>query len=925
MIEKAEQVQRSAFSMPQQIIDEVLTTGGNDRDSVMRICVQYSKNKSAEENIAFLKNEYGTGGKGFIFDGNKVSVWWNEAGRMGEQWSETERPANGIQIAYGERASGRGELVSWEQAEKRIGELLELGRFAPQETLDGMNEFERRTAAVNFYEMYRDSNRDEYPELEEYFNKEWFKGAYDDTISRTAELFSQTENVIAATAVADALNRLYVDDENIMRFRLYSPDKVLSVLEDLRLEHKTFTSDRTTQTAPSFITEDEIDRLLTRGSGYNSGKVRIYLYFNEHTDRKERIDFLKNEYGTGGYGGGVFNEWHDAKGIIFSRSDIMSPLAKVTIPWNKAEKRIDSLIKSNRYLTEREIAEDIPRYRSEQEQQKIRNEKYDYLHNMITDEWDSVSKDERMQTLPKRLAYFTDLLENYEKQYFDRHQVEDLIDKTEIGISEAIKNPQTRQSLIDTMNDLKGYSTGLTAGCAYKFAEELAEIRNITLEKVGDFYEIYGEEAVEAARVLEITLTRRHNENGDIPMTGFPVHVLERYTRILNESGYVVDIPQKEYDLGFGSLGNGTTVWNRLEEENGDYKTVAHIDETGEIKYYEDLPDDVKQRIEAQAEYDNIIGRNLVIDERSFVVESVDYTSGDVSMRDVTFENNVGFPINRVEKIDVVERILTEQEQTAEVKQEEKSEHTEETEQVQTEQSDLTPNFKRPKSARVDNTVIYPEIPMSERHNFRITDDNLGVGGPKEKFKNNIAAIEMLKTLEEEHRLAMPEEQEILSRYVGWGGLSDAFDETKDNWHTEYSQLKNLLTDTEYSSARESSLTAFYTPPLVIRSIYNALENMGLKSGNILDPSMGVGNFEGMMPDSLSGCKVYGIELDSISGRIAQQLYQKNSVAIQGYQNSTLPDSFFDCSFGNPADIYGLTAEKARYYAVPGYFKQMFF
>lgn len=184
---------------------------------------------------------------------------------------------------------------------------------------------------------------------------------------------------------------------------------------------------------------------------------------------------------------------------------------------------------------------------------------------------------------------------------------------------------------------------------------------------------------------------------------------------------------------------------------------------------------------------------------------------------------------------------------------------------------------------------------MSERNNFRITNDNLGHGTPTEKYRANVEAIRLLKSLEAEHRLATPEEQEVLSRYVGWGGLADCFDER----NSHYAELKSLLTDEEYRAARESTLTAFYTPPVVIRSVYQALENMGLKQGNILDPSMGIGNFEGMLPDSLSGCKVYGIELDSISGRIAQQLYQRDSIAIQGYENTALPDSFFDAAVGN--------------------------
>lgn len=192
----------------------------------------------------------------------------------------------------------------------------------------------------------------------------------------------------------------------------------------------------------------------------------------------------------------------------------------------------------------------------------------------------------------------------------------------------------------------------------------------------------------------------------------------------------------------------------------------------------------------------------------------------------------------------------------------------------------------------------HPEIPNSEKHNYRITDNEIGMGGPKAKFRKNIEAIRLLYALEAENRLATPEEQEILAQYSGWGGLADAFDSTKDNWNSEYNELKNLLTPEEYEAANESTLTAFYTPPMVIKAMYKALENMGFKRGNILEPSCGVGNFMGLLPDSMDA-KMYGVELDSISGRIARQLYQKNGITIDGYERTQFPDSIFDVAVGN--------------------------
>lgn len=215
------------------------------------------------------------------------------------------------------------------------------------------------------------------------------------------------------------------------------------------------------------------------------------------------------------------------------------------------------------------------------------------------------------------------------------------------------------------------------------------------------------------------------------------------------------------------------------------------------------------------------------------------------------------------------------------------------------EEEQIIPKLEKKKSNKITSFNIHPDIPISDRNQFRILNDNLGEGTLREKFNHNIEAIKVLKKCEEENRFATTEEQEILSKYVGWGGLPQAFDEKDSSWSNEYYTLKELLDETEYSQARESTLTAFYTPPLVIRTMYKALENMGLKTGNILEPSCGTGNFIGMLPDSLKDCKMYGIELDSISGRIARQLYQKSSVAVQGYEDTNLPNSFFDVAVGN--------------------------
>ena len=203
------------------------------------------------------------------------------------------------------------------------------------------------------------------------------------------------------------------------------------------------------------------------------------------------------------------------------------------------------------------------------------------------------------------------------------------------------------------------------------------------------------------------------------------------------------------------------------------------------------------------------------------------------------------------------------------------------------------------------------QVQEQEPHNFHITDDDLGAGGPKAKFKANMEAIRLLKELEQEQRLATPEEQEVLSRYVGWGGIPQAFEERNSAWAEEYTQLKGVLTPEEYSAARASTLNAFYTSPTVIKAMYEALGNMGLKQGNILEPSCGVGNFMGLLPESMSAASMYGVELDPVSGQIAKQLYQKNRIAVQGFEETRYPDSFFDCVIGNvPFGAYQVSDRK---------------
>ena len=305
----------------------------------------------------------------------------------------------------------------------------------------------------------------------------------------------------------------------------------------------------------------------------------------------------------------------------------------------------------------------------------------------------------------------------------------------------------------------------------------------------------------------------------------------------------------------------------------------------------EEQPQPPREDTETATADRDLLGKEITLEGRRFRVEKID-EDGRASLRDLTFEGAVGFPIERVEHISAIRRLMGPAEKTA------GPEKGVESSVDGHDQSGKEPPLAPPqpqRRAKVSPFVLHPEVPNADRHEYHITDDAIGTGTPGERFNNNVRAIRLLKRLEAEDRLATPEEQEVLARYVGWGGLADCFDER----HSKYAELKALLTEEEYAAARESTLTAFYTPPVVIRSIYQALTNMGFQTGNLLEPSCGIGNFIGMRPEALADSKIYGVELDGISGRIAQQLYQQSSIAVQGFEKTDLPDSFFDAAIGN--------------------------
>ena len=749
------------------------------------------------------------------------------------------------------------------------------------------------------------------------------------------------------------------------------------------------------------ISKEDIDSVLQKGSGVADGKYRIYRQFQKGVDRQKNIEFLKNEYGTGG-GTHIFpdgfsgHSWHDSKGLAIDRNGTYTN-HDLVLKWSEVEKRLRELIKDNRYLNPKEkdhyadYLESVsaPQYEIDT-QRKIARQRFIDAHR------DLPPADKR-DTLALRLSDFIRDLDRYEKDLLSVVGRSDLADVTAEQMEQHLSDPSTVQQLIDFLAQVQWKTTSVfSRSNGWKFTEELRElhplcylynegdvvyigadkyeIATLTEEKVylqnaefpilgqeysrADFEEKLTENPANDHLKVVVTEKQRteapseKKQDGIQFSIGFSEHpafydrqLNDRYTDLSFALGNkllgILDEKQhreREGDKNIGWYhktdfvikavigGEEFNYEGRFDIGDGEGDLIAHIKNfydyalspKGEQLYGDDRESLLRGRgefipfleqhteltkedeklldeimatesdwyrtaeeaeekpqanadkvngseapvIEMEQSTDDLIGREIIIDNRKYLIESIGKISGDVSLRDITFQNNVGFPINRVEKIGYIQKLL-EQEKT-----------------------ELPPEEKT-------------ETLATDRHNFRITDDAIGIGGAKEKFRNNMAAINLLHELEIENRLATPEEQEVLSRYVGWGGLSMAFDEHNAAWAEEFKELYASLSPEEYRAAMESTLTAFYTPPVVIKAMYDVLDRLGFSQGNILEPSCGTGNFFGLLPESMQNSKLHGVEIDSLTGRIAKQLYQKANIAIEGFEKTNLPDDHFDVVLGN--------------------------
>ena len=837
-------VKDAILPLPQGAIDYVLGVGSGFRESKMRVYRQFTESLSKEDNINFLKNEYGTGGGTDAIPG--TGYWENH-------------DSKGIEISDHYSVPERRVLLKWNYVEKRISELIKLDRYLsskekemyPQWLENRLVQETEWKKSTEIREFIRNAPSEDEPKKEYRFEYNLGDTVYIGSDEYT--IFSLEDPVILNDSQYPLFNKEFPKSEFERKVQENPANNHLRVEVEAQ---RPITTDET---------EIEVDE---------SGKPDFILQYEQ-----------------------VKRENPDSVVLLHS---------------------------SNFYYTFGKDAEILGEHTG------YTTEKKNLYGNVFT----------------PHLAVL-DFNKSYCIKSLNDNNVNAVVMELNKGVVERldISPREEAESVIETAginkpNDI--YSDYL------EVKNENPD--NIVFYQVGDFFEAFNEDAETVAEALDLVLTSRNTGTGEkVPMTGFPKHSLETYLNMLTDRGFDIVVSSVEDEerktATIVSMNKEDPVESkpigRIDYLHTDGKVRESIEYTSEYQFVKDIKeenyygtpmsvvvysdkdgntipvdfvaelDPPPQNFEiipspyserAEEEYvEDLIGKEVLIDGNKFIIEKIDPVFGDVSMRDTSSI----YPINRVEKIDFVREHLVPTapefatEKVAEYPAVENGlPYDIVVEKIKPEEPALTPPVWEEKKEE-KATTLKPSVPESEKHNYRITDDNLGIGGAKEKFRNNMAAINLLKELEFDDRLATPEEQEILAKYVGFGGLADAFDESKENWTDEYKELIVTLSPEEYAAARESTLTAFYTPPVVIRAMYEALGNMGFEQGNILEPSCGTGNFIGMLPEKMSDSKFYGVELDSLTGRIAQQLYQKSGITVQGYENASLPDSFFDVAIGN--------------------------
>lgn len=817
-----------ARTVPQEVIDLALCTGGNEPNSAERIAVFYMRERPESENISFLRREFGTeNGRGMEYEGRKYAVWFLE---------------DGIHLAQGDsvRTGYSKTVVTWEQASARILELLEAGTYLSASELAQAPDKVLHEAMDALLMTARD--------LSEEGRKQ---GLFPQTLSihdQHKGYPELDEDMVAFAKAGGGLQTLaqeyhafldaYAAAPDIMRFRIsgYNTYRIGVVLDGLPYPERHFNAQPDfLRQCKMFITQDEIDGFFL--CDHLDSRLAVYSHFCYPHTPEEHQKFIKGSFGEYSGGGRAgYQHTKTSKGLEYERDYNFKKYDTVHLTIPNVVKEYERLIAQKRFPGEDAIAK-IPEY----ERGQLARTVYNGFYN---------APDDVPRPYPKGADYY-DALPMIEEQLQDKGETAEMLAALTSRLDGTDESDRFYDSVRRAKEQLSEYVDGTFS---------LFNHRHDAPQQERSFVEQVAEDAARLA--------------AEQPSA------YERFSVIETDDGYAVwdDIRDEIYVDSEGVRETFPSEW-QAEDYLEQVRKAVSEKEAAEWLYVERAKDTAAEQpvepatqpaiTDAEFAAQNLVPGETVfeIDGRTFLVDRVDTAHGVVNFQDITFVQKVGFPIFRTEPISFVRKIV--------------------------EQADEPPAVLTPPKKKKQNALAYPLD--ADGRNYRITDDHIGEGAPLERFQRNLDAIRTLKTVEAESRAATAEEQAVLAQYVGWGGLADFFDEK----NPRYAELKELLTDAEYAAARESTLTAFYTPPVVIRGIYAALGQLGFTQGNILEPSCGIGNFLGMLPESMSGSKLYGVELDDLSGRIARQLYQKSSIAVQGYEKTAFPDNFFDVAIGN--------------------------
>lgn len=689
-----------------------------------------------------------------------------------------------------------------------------------------------------------------------------------------------------------------------------------------------------------YFSQQEIDRVLTRGSGFEEGKYRINQMFSKNTTLKEKVQFLKKEYGEGGSSPavGFINVNYDAKGMSLSRyREIGKDEIKITLKWDKVAKRIDELIQLDRYLNKKE-KEYYPTFLQNQLQHQLEYERKSINQSLIPESSDDLQNENipkeyqwnlgdsvyvgateykiiesgneitlQDESFPLFLEYYSkdDFLKLLKENPLNDHLLKTITQEVQDINIDSSNHTIIKRYLPDLEDQIKRSmiypalrdSDTTDEEAEDYIREELISIMPSYEAKDPDFYNRYLNDDDFRKSLVDYLIDRTYEDysisndifNKENEENSQLFEKMKKIVpRIMNEvSGFcnmitasdnddplmiLYDHDEKTIDMFHYYEVNGIEVSEPYMTFKVDFskellEPISYKNDSIDIEISSDNKN--KDALSTKDDLENYANQWLdKLLEKNYIVESERVFKDSINKREIY---HIDYDSSFIVYTDMPYSLVKE----------------------------FADNYNYIVSDKIQKEDILINPVQSEKINYQIMDKDLGKRTPKERYNDNVAAIRLLFSLEKQGRNATKDEQDILSRYVGWGGLADAFDESKSNWANEYLELKSLLSEEEYKSARESTLTSFYTSPVVIESIYKALNNLGFRHGNILEPSCGIGNFFGMLPDEMKGSKMYGVELDSISGRIAKQLYQNSNIAIEGYEETKLPDSFFDVAVGN--------------------------